>query len=49
MRVFSLPSLRAHFAAAGFGDPVIYDRDCAGCGMLHELHWSLTMAVRPRP
>lgn len=47
LRVFSLPSLRRHFAAAGFGEPVIYDQVCTQCGMLHEFHWSQTMAVRP--
>ncbi|MCB9913685.1 MAG: class I SAM-dependent methyltransferase [Planctomycetes bacterium] len=48
LRVFSRDDLLAHLDAAGFARPTVHDADCAACGMLHDVDWSLTWSARPR-
>jgi len=48
MRVFTLPGIERDAAAAGFEKPRVYHASHMQCGMLWEVDWSLTMALRPK-
>lgn len=46
MRVFSLPALRRHFAAAGFVDLRIHDEQCMEHGIVVPHPWGLVLSAR---
>ena len=47
MRMFSIEGIQKEAAAAGFGPPRVYHASHIECGMIWEVDWSLTMALRP--